>query len=245
MCLVKAFPNKVLCYYKRGKKTFRSTGTEGGRRARADTHTHTQRHTLQQGKGRTPQFDELKLLPSFPGGGFLPSLFLVLFFTEGLGRPMTRAYPGSASCTGNSGDYRRRCRIWAALKMSYSPSNRERWKRRNRRSLPWPERRPSAGSTVSSSRRCRTSKPLSGTCEQDGASRSTAEYSNSPCPWWRCPSLRHNNRRCRGVERTSGGNPLRRNTVPSGTCSNTSCSNRKARNERRYQYLDVNILSLQ
>ena len=75
MCLVKAFPNKVLCYYKRGKKTFRSTGTEGGD-ARAQT--HTQRHTLQQGKGRTPQFDELKLLPSFPGGGLLPSLFLVL-----------------------------------------------------------------------------------------------------------------------------------------------------------------------
>ena len=242
MCLVKAFPNKVLCYYKRGKKTFRSTGTEGGRRARADTHTDI--HCSKERGGRLNSMNLSFFLP-FQAADSFRRFSLFFFLTEGLGRPMTRAYPGSASCTGNSGDYRRRCRIWAALKMSYSPSNRERWKRRNRRSLPWPERRPSAGSTVSSSRRCRTSKPLSGTCEQDGASRSTAEYSNSPCPWWRCPSLRHNNRRCRGVERTSGGNPLRRNTVPSGTCSNTSCSNRKARNERRYQYLDVNILSLQ
>ena len=75
--LLKPFPTKYFVITKGERKLLDRREQKGGD-ARAQTHTHTQRHTLQQGKGRTPQFDELKLLPSFPGGGLLPSLFLVL-----------------------------------------------------------------------------------------------------------------------------------------------------------------------
>ena len=72
--LLKPFPTKYFVITKGERKLLDRREQKGETRARR----HTHRHTLQPGKGRTPQFDELKLLPSFPGGGLLPSLFLVL-----------------------------------------------------------------------------------------------------------------------------------------------------------------------